>query len=175
MKRFIYITILALILANTNGIVYGQDTIKCNSDYFNDSLLEKLVGNWTATGSIGGDKVFYNFSIQWVLNHQFLEMTITDTLPKPEYTAKVFIGYDCPKAKYVVHWIDKFGGKMSETLGYGQQKKQSIEILFEYPRGHFINTFSYDKKNDSWTSHSVSKDNKGDWVPFGQIYLERVN
>ena len=97
MKRFINIAILTFVLAFANSIVYGQDTIKCKSNYFNDTLLDKLVGNWTATGNVGGDKVFYNFSVQWVLNHQFLEMTFADTLPQPKYTAKVFIGFDCPK------------------------------------------------------------------------------
>ncbi|MBX3163536.1 MAG: hypothetical protein KF900_03580 [Bacteroidetes bacterium] len=58
MKQFINITILTFVLAFINSIAYGQDTTKCKSNYFNDTLLDKLTGNWTATGNVGGDKVF---------------------------------------------------------------------------------------------------------------------
>jgi hypothetical protein len=160
-------------LVFNNHTIYGQATLKCNQDIFKDTLLEKLTGHWIATGNVGSDKVVYNFSVHWVLNHQFLEITFADTAAKPEYTANVFIGYDCPKEKYVIHWIDNFGGVFSETLGYGSKKDQSIEMLFDYPIGQLINTFSYDTKNDQWTSHSVTKDEKGAWVTFGHIVLKR--
>jgi len=174
MKHLIKLRTLIFVLAFIANITYGQDTAKCNQNYFIDPLLQKLTGHWSATGNVGGDKVTYNFSNQWVLNHQFIELTFADKATKPAYTAKVFIGYDCTKDKYVVHWIDNFGGRFSETLGYGKKKDQSIEILFEYPEGQLINTFTYDSKNDSWTSHSITKDEKGNWVTFGDIYLKRT-
>lgn len=152
-----------------------KEATKCNQDFFNDNLLDKLTGHWMATGKVGEDKVDYSFSVQWVLNHQFLEMTFADTATKPLYTAKVFIGYDCQKEKYVIHWMDNFGGAFSETLGYGVKKDQSIEMSFEYPAGHLLNTFSFDEKNNQWTSHSVTKDETGNWVTFGHILLHRAN
>jgi hypothetical protein len=79
-------------------------------------LLDKLTGDWTATGVVGGDKVMYNFSIKWALNHQFLELSFSDTLRQLEYTADVFIGFACPNDEYIVHWIDIFGGSFSKTV-----------------------------------------------------------
>ncbi len=175
MKKKANTITLTFILLFTSHLSYGQETIKCNQDIFNDTLLDKLTGHWIATGNVGSDSVVYNFSVQWVLNHQFLEMTFADTATKPEYTAKVFIGYDCQKDKYVIHWIDNFGGAFSETLGYGTKKDQSIKMIFDYPVGQLINTFSYDKKSDQWTSHSVTKDEKENWVTFGHIVLKRDN
>ena len=175
MKKIANLITLTCILVFTSHLSFGQETIKCNQDIFNDTLLDKLTGHWIATGNVGSDKVVYNFSVQWVLNHQFLEITFADTATKPEYTAKVFIGYDCQKDKYIIHWIDNFGGAFSETLGYGTKKDKSIEMLFDYPVGQLTNTFSYDKKDDQWTSHSVTKDEKENWVTFGHIILKRDN
>lgn len=146
MKKLITAIVLGCILMFTYQPCFGQKATKCNQDIFIDTLLDKLTGCWIATGNVSMDKVVYNFSVQWVLNHQFLEMTFADTANKPEYTAKVLIGYDCKLEKYVVHWLDNFGGAFSETLGYGTKKNQSIEISFEYPMGQLLNTFSYDKK-----------------------------
>lgn len=172
MKRIINLILLACFLFFIHTPVYGQKMTNCNQDIFNDTLLDKLTGHWIAKGNVGADKVVYRFSVQWVLNHQFLEMTFADTAARPEYTAKVFIGYDCQKSKSVIHWIDNFGGAFSETLGYGTKNGSSIEMSFEYPIGQLLNTFSYDKKNNQWTSHSVVKDEKGNWVTFGHIVLK---
>ncbi|MCB0506593.1 MAG: hypothetical protein KDC58_13975, partial [Cyclobacteriaceae bacterium] len=68
---------------------------------------------------------------------------------------------------------DNFGGAFSETLGYGTRNIQSIEMLFEYAAGQLINTFSYDENGDQWTSHTVTKDEEGNWVTFGRIILKR--
>lgn len=42
------------------------------------------------------------------LNHQFVSLTFADTAKLPQYTAKVFIGYDCITERYVAHWLDNF-------------------------------------------------------------------
>ena len=56
---------------------------------------------------------------EWVLNHQFLLVHIKDGSSPPIYEAMVFIGYDNTSERCVAHWIDVFGGRFSETLGYG--------------------------------------------------------
>lgn len=152
---------------------FGQDTLKCNDNRFDDQLLQKIIGNWTVSGKIGGDNITYNFIASWELNHQFVSLTFADTAKQPQYTAKVFIGYDCISERYVAHWLDNFGGRFSETLGYGIRTAQSIEFRFEYPDGPFINKFVYDNKSDNWQFHSTTKNSKGIWVTFGDIYLKR--
>lgn len=173
MKHPINAITLVYILVFVTHLSFGQETAKCDQSIFKDTLLDKLTGQWVASGTVGSDKVVYNFFVQWVLNHQFLEMDFADTAATPEYTAKVFVGYDCKKDKYIVHWIDNFGGAFSETLGYGTRNIQSIEMLFEYAAGQLINTFSYDENGDQWTSHTVTKDEEGNWVTFGRIILKR--
>jgi hypothetical protein len=152
----------------------GQQIIKCDQNYFSDSLLQQLSGRWLAEGDVGGSKVVYNFSAIWILNHQFLELTFADTARKPEYTAKVSIGFDCATKKYVAHWLDNFGGHFSETLGHGVRTGNNIEFRFNYPEGLFMNTFIYDVKRDVWQFQTVSKNAKGGWDIFGDIFLKRL-
>lgn len=151
----------------------GQDSLKCDPKIFEDDLLNKLTGQWSLTGKIGNRPVENNFSAQWVLQHQFIELNFTDVASPPGYIAKVSIGYDCISERYVVHWLDNFGGRFSETLGYGTRSGQAIEFRFEYPDAPFINRFTYDSKNDSWHFHMTTKNEKGAWVVFGDEYLKR--
>jgi len=156
-----------------NSISFGQDTLKCDPNRFEDELLNKLAGQWDLTGKIGNRPVENNFSAQWILNHQFIELNFVDVASPPSYIAKVSIGYDCISERYVVHWLDNFGGRFSETLGYGIKKGQTIEFRFEYPDAPFINKFTYDNKNDSWHLHMTTKNDKGEWIVFGDEYLKR--
>ena len=39
--------------------------------------------------------------------------------------------------RYVAHWIDVFGGRFSETLGYGKRVGNKINFIFEYTDGPF--------------------------------------
>ena len=152
---------------------YGQDTLRCNPNYFDDDLLNKLSGDWNLTGTIGKRTVKNTFSVSWILNHQFLEVNFVDLASPPGYFAKVLIGYDCISERYVAHWLDVFGGRFSETLGYGVKKGQMIEFRFEYPDAPFINQFIYDNKNDSWQLHMTTKKAGEGWVVFGDEYLKR--
>ena len=155
--------------------IAGQDTTKCNEKYFNDQLLDKLVGNWDLNGKIGNEPVANNCSAQWVLNHQFIELSLVDTAKIPTYAAKIFIGYDCISERYIVHWIDNYGGRFSETLGYGQLKGNAIEFRFEYSYGPFINKFIFDSKKDTWQLKMTTKNAKGAWVVFGNEFMTRRN
>lgn len=122
---------------------------------------------------IGRRAVKNSFSVSWILNHQFLEISFVDLASPPSYFAKVLIGYDCISERYVAHWLDILGGRFSETLGYGVKKGQMIEFRFEYPDGPFINQFIYDNKNDSWQLHMTTKNAGKGWVLFGDEYLKR--
>lgn len=172
MRKIFAFCIITLYVASVS---FGQDTLKCNPNRFEDDLLDKLIGQWSLTGEIGNRPVKNSFTAQWILNHQFIELNFIDVASPPAYLAKVSIGYDCIIEKYVVHWLDNFGGRFSETLGYGLRKGQTIEFRFEYPDAPFINQFIYDNKNDSWHLHMTTKNDKGDWVVFGDEYLKRKN
>jgi hypothetical protein len=100
-------------------------------------------------------------------------MNFVDAATPPTYEARVFIGYDCTSERYVVHWLDNFGGRFSETLGYGTRSGTEISLRFEYPDGPFINQMTYDAKTDTWHFHLTSKDSKGQWTVFADDYLSR--
>ncbi|MFZ4399877.1 MAG: hypothetical protein ACOYO1_07575 [Bacteroidales bacterium] len=170
-KHFLKASIIGIFITN---FTIAQDTIKCNDLFFKDTLIDKIIGNWIVSGDIGGETITYNFIANWELNHQFVELSFADTAIKPQYMAKVFIGYDCISERYVAHWLDNFGGRYSETLGYGKRISNSIEFRFEYPDGPFINKFIYNSKNDSWQFHTTTKNKKGNWVSFGDMYLQKV-
>ena len=100
--------------------------------------MDKIAGTWSAGGKITGDSVMYHFNASWELNHQFMVLSFADTAANPQYIAKVYIGYDCISERYVCHWLDNFGGRFSETLGYGTLTGNTVEFRFEYPDGPFI-------------------------------------
>src|SRR5215510_6509117 len=87
------------------------------------------------------------------------------------HEAMVFIGYDNTSKRYVVHWLDHFGGRFSETLGYGLRSGNSIKFVFEYPDGPFHNTFTWDEKTGGWNFLLQTKDKTGNWVVFAEDTL----
>lgn len=165
MKKYSIVSLMVLLLPIH---LLGQ----CNPKRFDDPLLEKLAGQWTLTGKIGERPVENNFTAQWVLNHQFLELNFADVATPPTYFAKVSIGYDCTTARYVAHWLDSFGGQFS-IKGTGEKKEETIEFVFEYPDGPFVNKFIYDSQQDTWHFHMTGKNAKGEWTVFGDEYLKR--
>ena len=101
------------------GFARAQEPLDGRHRTFNDELLENLVGEWKLTRQIRGRSVENTVTVEWVLNHQFLRVHMKDVQKPPQYEAMVFIGYDNTSERYVVHWIDVFGGRASETLGCG--------------------------------------------------------
>jgi hypothetical protein len=64
-----------------------------------------------------------------------------------------------------------FGGRSSETLGYGTRFGNSIKFVFEYPDGPFQNTFTWDPEKKAWNFLARSKDKEGKWVVFAEDNL----
>lgn len=154
--------------------ISAQETVKCNDQRFDDPFMDKIAGKWSAGGKIGGDSVIYHFEASWELNLQYMVLSFADTASNPQYTAKVFIGYDCISERYVCHWLDNFGGRFSETLGYGTRTRNKLEFRFEYPDGPFVNQFIYNEEQNTWQMHTTTKNREGVWVTFGDIYLKRI-
>ena len=128
---------------------------------FNDPFIDRLAGEWTLTRQIRGKEVENTVRAQWVLNHQFLQVHMTDSAQPPAYEALVYIGYQHDSQRYVVHWLDVYGGKGS-ALGYGKRAGDSIEVAFQYDDGPFFNTLTWDTLGQGWTfkMESVNKDGK---------------
>lgn len=152
-----------------------QEALDGPGRIFKDELLDKLVGNWKSTGKIGNRAVEYQINADWTLKHQFLEVHMTDAANPPAYEARVFIGYDNTSERYVAHWIDVFGGRWSETLGFGTRSGSSIKFVFEYPDGPFHTTFSWAPDSSTWKLLMQQKDKSGKWTVFSEQELRKTS
>lgn len=145
---------------------------------FRDTLLDNMAGTWNLTGKILGRTADHVVQGEWVLNHQFFRIhekdqntTANVTVP---YEAMVMIGYDNASDRYVVHWTDVYGGRFSETLGYGTQVSNEIRLVFEYPDGPFHTTFRWLPEAHRWQWRMQSRDKTGKWVDFADLTLVRL-
>ena len=99
--------------------------------WLEDSVLQRLVGRWTLQGSIRGRDATYEMRARWVLDHQFVRIN----LRHPRYRATIYLGRDHISSRYVLHWLDVGGGRLSQTLGYGHVVGGALEVVLEYPSG----------------------------------------
>ncbi len=139
---------------------------------FQDSLVDRLQGQWRMTGQVHGRPVEYSANAEWVLGHQFLRLSMVDVTKPPAYQADVYIGYDNTSERYVAHWLDTFGGRFSETLGYGRHEGDAVHFVFEYPDGPFHTIFTA-HADGTWNVLMRTKDSTGAWVTFGEFTMHR--
>jgi hypothetical protein len=141
-----------------------------------DPLLDQMAGSWKLTGRAAGQPADHTVDAEWVLNHQFLrihEKANAASKDGTKYEAMIFVGYDNASERYVVHWIDIYGGRFSETLGYGKRDGNLIRLNFEYPDGPFHTAFIWDAESKSWRWEMEQKGADGNWKPFGRMTLSR--
>jgi hypothetical protein len=174
----IKLIVFAFALTLAFGTVYEavaqtQEPLDGPNRVFRDDLVENLVGKWQLTRTMRGKQVQNTVEAEWVLNHQFVRLHMKDTAVPSQYEAMIFIGYDNASERYVAHWIDIFGGRFSETLGYGRRQGDSIAFVFEYPDGPFHNTFTWNPKTKTWTFLMEQKNSSGKWVQFAKDELKR--
>lgn len=158
---FLVLAITVPVCAQTDG----PDTI------FKDPLLDNIVGHWDAPGRVHGKDIHFRAAAEWVLNHQFLQVRLEDTADPSTYEAWIFVGYDFRSERYVVHWLDNYGGRWSETLGYGDRSGNSLRFVFEYGDGPFRNTLTWLPAEKGWHWLIESKDQAGRWKTFAEYNL----
>jgi hypothetical protein len=144
---------------------------------FQDNVLDNLQGKWALKGAIAGHPGDAELEATWVLNHQFLKLHEKGTTPipgRPLYEAEVYVGYDNASERYVAHWIDIYGGRFSETIGYGVRTGNSIKFTFEYPDGPFRNTFTWIPESKSWRFLLEQKNDAGKWGVFSDRIAVKI-
>jgi hypothetical protein len=173
--RFLVFT-ASLVLASTTAFG-GPPPLDGAGVTFEDPLLDHLVGTWAVSGTIVGRPVQHRVTADWVLGHQFLrihETSIVMANGKPDYEANPMIGYDHASERYVEHWIDVFGGRFSETLGYGTRSGDAIELVFEYPDGPFHSVLAWDSARAQWHWTMRQRDAAGKWSSFADLTLTKA-
>jgi len=144
---------------------------------FQDPLLDKMIGTWRMTGLVAGKPTDHMVTASWILDHQFLQIHEVGARDpktgKAEYEALPTIGYDNASERYVAHWLDVFGGRFSEALGYGKRSGDAIEFVFEYPDGPFHTMFRWEAAQKQWRWLMTQKNAQGRWVGFANLVLTR--
>ena len=144
---------------------------------WHDDLIEHMTGTWNLDGSVMGRTAHHGVQAEWVLNHQFLRIheKISADAPATErrYEAIWFLGYDLVSERYVLHLLDVFGTRFSETLGNGTRDGTAIRFVFEYPDGPFHTTFRWSPEKDSWEWLMEQKNKDGQWTNFADLKLTR--
>ena len=74
----------------------------------------------------------------------------------------------------MLHLIDTFGGRFSESLGYGTRDGNQIRFVFEYGDGPFHTTYRWNPETDTWQWLMEMKDKNGKWVPFSDLKLTKI-
>ena len=134
---FIFLCYFNFAFSQDQPLSDGESTI------FKDELLERLIGIWELTGVVAGDSVVNTFEARWVLNHQFLQLHYKDVNVPSQYEALVYVGFNHQENRYVVHWLDIFGGSYSESLGFGRRENNSITFVFKSSDSLLHNTFKW--------------------------------
>jgi len=146
---------------------------------WHDDLVDHMAGVWSLTGQVMGRDTHHDVQAEWVLNHQFLRIheKTSATAPSSErrYEAIWFLGYDSISERYVLHLMDVFGTRYSETLGYGTRDGNSIRFVFEYPDGPFHTTYRWSPETGSWQWLLEQKDKDGKWTNFAGFRLARAS
>jgi len=137
-----------------------------------------MVGHWNMEGQIVGRDAHHEVQAEWVLNGQFLRIHEKTAAGAPasehRYEAIWFLGYDTISDRYVLHLLDVFGGRFSETIGYGVRDGDSIRFVFEYADGPFHTTCLWASKTGTWQWLMEQKDKDGKWTQFANLKLTRV-
>jgi hypothetical protein len=142
-----------------------------------DGLVDRMAGAWAMEGKIMGRAAHHRVQADWVLNHQFLRIQEDTDSAAPaserRYEATWFLGYDAVSERYVLHLLDMFGARFSETLGYGVRDGDAIRFTFEYPDGPFHTTFRWSPAGGTWEWLMEQKDKDGKWTTFAELTLAR--
>lgn len=143
-----------------------------------DDLVDHLAGDWKVQGQVMGAAAHHEMDAEWVLSHQFLRIheQTAATAPANEhrYEAFWFLGYDTVSERYVLHLVDVFGARYSETLGYGVRDGNQIRFVFEYPDGPFHTTYRWNPGSGTWEWLMEQKGKDGKWSAFGDLTLTRA-
>jgi hypothetical protein len=146
---------------------------------FRDSLLEHFTGKWVLQGIIDSKTTIHDVTVEWVLNHQYIQIKEVSREKKvdgeAEYEAIVFIGWDQLLKEYTCLWLDVTGsgGLTAQAIGHSKQNGNEIAFLFKLSESSIFHTkFVYNADNDTWQWLMDDEEN-GQLQPFARVTLKR--
>ena len=163
--------LIVVLFSTFSAPAFGQAP---RAPVFKDDLLDNLVGEWKLVRKMQGRTSEHVVKADWVLNHQFLRVQMRHVENPPAYEATVFIGWDQMQERYIVHWLDVFGGRSSQTLGHGTRNGNILKFMFAYPEHPFVNTFTYNPESKTWNFVMQQKNDDKSWSVFAEDNLSRI-
>jgi len=164
---------LALFAVFFSFLIQAQDAVD-----WQNGLISHLAGAWKLEGKVMGNDAHHDVQVDWVFNRQFLRIQEKTTTNAPaserRYDSVWYLGYDPISERYVLHLMDTFGARFSETLGYGIRDGNQIKFVFEYPDGPFHNTYRWNAEENTWQWLMEQKNKDGKWVPFADLKLTKA-
>jgi hypothetical protein len=153
--------------------------ISAQQTSFQDSLLDRMRGNWTLKGIIAGQEVTHDIEVSWILEHQYMQIyeisRERDADGTAVYEAIVLIGWDSKLSKYACLWLDVTGGGglSDQAIGHAERNKDEIPFLFKVNEESFFHTtFIYDRNTDTW-QWIMDREDNGKLKPFASVKLIR--
>jgi hypothetical protein len=174
MTSFARVPITVLLAVACLLLVVPWEAASAQQPTLRDPLLDNMIGKWVLTGTIARKPTTHDVSVRWVLNHQFVEIHEVSRDKRDgssQYEAWVFLGWDSVQQRYVVHWIDVFGGGFS-LRGYAPKQENSIAIVFESGDGTFHTTFSFEPSTRNW-SWAMDNEQGGKLREFARLKMIR--
>jgi hypothetical protein len=157
------------------AILASSPSLAQSSAGWQDDLANHLAGTWNLEGKVQGRDAHHEVTAEWVLNHQFLRIHEKTAANAPAsehaYEAIWFLGHDETSDRYVLHLLDIFGARFSETLGYGTRAGNELRFIFEYPDGPFHTTFRWSPETGGWQWLLEQKDKDGKWTQFADLKM----
>lgn len=160
----------------TYSLVFAQE----EQGSFQDELLDKLTGCWIMTGEIAGQDIVHDVDVEWILEHQYLQIKELsrekDEDGTAAYESLVLIGWDPGLKKYSCLWLDVTGGYALRdgAFGHAEREGDKIPFVFKMGDGYFHNTFVYDRESDTWR-WILDGEKDGKLNPFARVMLNRKN
>jgi hypothetical protein len=138
-----------------------------------NAYLEKLLGEWDMTGTMGSRALHDHARCERVLLGGFLRLHMIDAAPAPEYEADVFIGVDAVRHDFIAHWLDRFGAAGARVVGTGRRDDAHLVVIFPYVTGAFRDTFTFMPDSDTWSLVLEAQKPGGSWSTFATYTLAR--
>lgn len=146
---------------------------------FQDSLLDRMIGQWVLQGTIAGKQTTHDITADWVLNHEYIRFQETsrekDGQGRAAYDAIVFLGWDQKSSQYACLWLDTTSGAglASGVIGRGTRHGNEITFLFKGDDGsNFHTVFAYDPTADTW-QWRMDGEEQGKLQPFARVTLKK--
>ncbi len=136
-----------------------------------NAYLDRLLGKWEMSGTLGDKSVHYHASGERVLQGGFLRLHMIDAAPKPQYEADVFIGFDARRHDFIAHWLDRFGAAGARVVATGKRDGARLVMIFPYSSGAFRDTFTFMPETGAWSLLLEAQKPDGAWSTFATYTL----